>query len=406
MDIDEPWRALPPRIGELIRPHVPALSDEIIEAIRERVPAYRRPLRGRFGAGIRIGVAEALGQFVDLIADPDLDRSASDAVYRGLGRGEHRERRSLDALLAAYRLGARVAWRRVSEIAIRSRVDRRTLTVLAEAVFAYIDELSALSADGYAEAQSAAAGERERLRRRLAALLLDPEPDEAAIRAAAADADWELPRRVAALAWAGDARRLRARLPADTLEAEADGADGGLALLADPAAPGLRAALERAAGRTAAVLGPTVELLAARRSADRARELRRLVAAGVVSAPGFALADDHLAALVAHGDEIALAELASRRLAALDAETPASRARLVRTLRAWLDHHGEVSRVAAELHVHPQTVRYRLARLRERLGPALDDPAARFELELALRSPVSASRSREPLTQTTESENR
>jgi hypothetical protein len=406
MDIDEPWRALPARIGELIRPHVPALSDEIIEAIRERVPAYRRPLRGRFGAGIRTGVEEALAQFVDLLGDPDLDRSASDAVYRGLGRGEHRERRSLDALLAAYRLGARVAWRRVSAVAIEANVDRRTLTVLAEAMFAYIDELSALSADGYAEAQSAAAGERERLRRRLAILLLEHEPDEPAVRTAAADADWEPPARVAALAWSGDGRRLRSRLPADTLVAEAGGAEGGLALLADPEAPGLHAALQRAAGSAAVVLGPTVELLAARRSAARARELRRLIAEGVVSAPGFALADDHLAALVAHGDEIALAELAAHRLAALDGETPASRARLVRTLRAWLDHQGEVGLVAAELHVHPQTVRYRLARLRERLGGALDDPAARFELALALRSAVSSTRSRETLPRTTESESR
>ena len=60
------------------------------------------------------------------------------------------------------------------------------------------------------------------------------------------------------------------------------------------------------------------------------------------------------------------------------------------TLRAWLDHQGEASRAAAELHVHPQTVRYRLARLRELLGGALDTPAGRFELALALRGPVSA----------------
>ena len=116
----------------------------------------------------------------------------------------------------------------------------------------------------------------------------------------------------------------------------------------------------------------------------------RLIDAGVVASPGFTLADDHLAALVAHGDEDALAELAARRLAPLDDETPASRTRLAETLRAWLDHQGEVARVAAELHVHPQTVRYRLARLRELFGEQLDDPAARFELALALRSPVSA----------------
>jgi DNA-binding PucR family transcriptional regulator len=35
--------------------------------------------------------------------------------------------------------------------------------------------------------------------------------------------------------------------------------------------------------------------------------------------------------------------------------------------------------------VHPQTVRYRIAKLRELLGDALDEPDGRFELELALR---------------------
>jgi hypothetical protein len=40
-------------------------------------------------------------------------------------------------------------------------------------------------------------------------------------------------------------------------------------------------------------------------------------------------------------------------------------------------------------------VRYRLARLRDLLGDLLDDPEGRFELALALRSPVSASPQRE-----------
>jgi DNA-binding PucR family transcriptional regulator len=47
--------------------------------------------------------------------------------------------------------------------------------------------------------------------------------------------------------------------------------------------------------------------------------------------------------------------------------------------------------VAERLHVHPQTVRYRVAQLRELFGERLDDPDARFELALALRSePASA----------------
>jgi DNA-binding PucR family transcriptional regulator len=35
--------------------------------------------------------------------------------------------------------------------------------------------------------------------------------------------------------------------------------------------------------------------------------------------------------------------------------------------------------------VHPQTVRYRLRRLRDLFGATLEDPDRRFELEIALR---------------------
>jgi DNA-binding PucR family transcriptional regulator len=41
--------------------------------------------------------------------------------------------------------------------------------------------------------------------------------------------------------------------------------------------------------------------------------------------------------------------------------------------------------VAAELAIHPQTVRYRMARIRDLIGDLLDDPEQRFALEMALR---------------------
>jgi DNA-binding PucR family transcriptional regulator len=47
---------------------------------------------------------------------------------------------------------------------------------------------------------------------------------------------------------------------------------------------------------------------------------------------------------------------------------------------------GNAAAMARALDLHPQTVRYRLARLRELLGDQLDDPDARLELELALRA--------------------
>ena len=57
------------------------------------------------------------------------------------------------------------------------------------------------------------------------------------------------------------------------------------------------------------------------------------------------------------------------------------------TLSAWLGNLGAIAPTADQLGVHPQTVRYRIARLRELLGEQLDDPEARFELQLALRAP-------------------
>ena len=60
------------------------------------------------------------------------------------------------------------------------------------------------------------------------------------------------------------------------------------------------------------------------------------------------------------------------------------------TLRAYLDHRGNAAAMATDLHLHPQTVRYRLRQLRELFGDELEDPEARFELELALRSPRTA----------------
>ena len=65
--------------------------------------------------------------------------------------------------------------------------------------------------------------------------------------------------------------------------------------------------------------------------------------------------------------------------------------RLRATEYARLDAHGDVSVAAATLHVHPQTVRYRLAALREAFGETLDDPGARLELAIALRMTHPAS---------------
>jgi sugar diacid utilization regulator/putative methionine-R-sulfoxide reductase with GAF domain len=57
----------------------------------------------------------------------------------------------------------------------------------------------------------------------------------------------------------------------------------------------------------------------------------------------------------------------------------------VKTLDAFLGHDRHLEPTAHALHVHPNTVRYRLAKVQELLGVSLRDVDDRFLLELALR---------------------
>jgi hypothetical protein len=383
---ERPWEGLPTEIAPAMRPGLGELAEEMIAAIRATVPAYARPLEGAFAEGVRAGVEGALAQFLDVVEEGHAGPLPERELYADLGRGEAREGRSLEALLAAYRVGARVAWRAAAARARELELDDEVLALLAESIFAYIDELSAASAEGFAREQSAAAGEADRRRAALARLLIQsPRPDPAAVELAARDAGVELPERVAAVVWApreGD--RTASWLPIGSL-AVADG-ELSCALVPDPDAPMRRAEIGRAVGRRAAALGPSVPWQDAARSARRATEVHRLVSAGAIAAEGLVRAEDHLATLLLEHDPSLLAELAERRLAPLTEVTPAARGRLLETLAAWLEHHGSVPDVARAIHVHPQTVRYRLNQLRSLFGDDLDDPDARFELMVVTRA--------------------
>jgi DNA-binding PucR family transcriptional regulator len=91
-----------------------------------------------------------------------------------------------------------------------------------------------------------------------------------------------------------------------------------------------------------------------------------------------------LADLVLRADGEALADLRARVLAPLDDLTAGARDKLEETLRAWLLHQGRREQIAAELFVHPQTVRYRMGQLRDRYGKRLEDPHTVLELTIAL----------------------
>ncbi|CAA9537582.1 MAG: Transcriptional regulator, CdaR-family, partial [uncultured Solirubrobacteraceae bacterium] len=140
---DRPWEGLPAGTAEVLRREASDLAPRITEAIRDGVAAYARPLTGAFGEQFLTGVQSALDQFAGLVEQPHGDALPSRELYRALGAAEARAGRSLEALLAAYRIGARVAWRHVARVAREAGLEADTLALLAESIFAYIDELSA-----------------------------------------------------------------------------------------------------------------------------------------------------------------------------------------------------------------------------------------------------------------------
>ncbi|MFE0101287.1 helix-turn-helix domain-containing protein [Streptomyces sp. NPDC059009] len=179
------------------------MAAEVIHEIRRQIPEFSQPLSGKFGADIQRGVETALAEFVDRVDEGGVRELDAEhlSVYRALGRGELLAGRSLDALQASYRLGARVAWRRYVRVARRLSVGTEGVAQLAEAAFTHIDEIAAESVAAYAEAQAEAADTLGRRRHRLLTLLVSPDPPPPEpLRQAAAEANWPLPREVAAVA--------------------------------------------------------------------------------------------------------------------------------------------------------------------------------------------------------------
>ncbi|MHA7209376.1 PucR family transcriptional regulator [Arthrobacter sp. MDT1-65] len=382
---EPPWLALPPEVSDRLRPLTPDLVEAIIQAVPQLVPAYARPIEGNFGRGLRRGVAAALERFLELPGTgmPALSDQSRQLVA-GLGRGEFRQGRSMDALLGAYRMGARVTFREMSRRSMEEGLGPSVVVDLGESIMAYIDELSAVSAEAYAFEQSERAGAVDRRRAELLELLLLGQADETALRQAASLADWAVPAQVVVVTLPLErAPGIRQRLGpgAIVVERETD----AVALVPERGA-WQRAELDRVLTGRSAAIGPAggIDLVA--------QSLRLAVLAASMLPPREGAderpvwADEHMTEVVLAAEPSAVGELARRRLAPLADLPDGQRAKLEETLLAWLRHWGQRAPIAEELGIHGQTVGYRVQQLRELFGDDLKDPKFRFELEIALRS--------------------
>ena len=373
-----------------MREELPSVAEHVVAAIIEEVPSYTDAFSGPMGETIRNAVQLALGGFLSLASGrrgADLRTPAAPAVEGAyqLGRGEARSGRSTDALLAAYRIGARVSWRELSLTAVRSGIDGEVLVDFAGLVFAYIDELSAASVAGHTDETETTGRVRQRLLARVAQLLLAGAPDDEVLEAVE-QAGWPAPATLTAVlvpesqvrpvlgrGRAGDARgRGPSRPQGCRVDARRLGPAPGAGRA--PAAPRHAAAARwanaarwpappcrgsRCGRRTSARSGPTP---------SASRWTPRLSSPGSSCTP-------------------------TRPPSPTCAPASWHRCRTCGPprRRSWrtpcgpgCSCQGRRDDVAAALFVHPQTVRYRMGQIRDLYGDRLDDPDVVLELLIAL----------------------
>ncbi|UUZ45606.1 helix-turn-helix domain-containing protein [Janibacter limosus] len=103
-----------------------------------------------------------------------------------------------------------------------------------------------------------------------------------------------------------------------------------------------------------------------------------------------AFVDDDLLGLSCTADPTVVQALRRKHFVELDQLAPEVRSMLVTTLHARLRHWGHRPAIAADLHVHPQTVSGRLHRLRDLLADDREDPTTCSELLVLLTAEDAA----------------
>jgi DNA-binding PucR family transcriptional regulator len=382
--------AVDPQTIAALESVLPRMAERAVAAITAEVPAYTDAFSGRMGHNIENAVQTSLGAFLRLAtrdqgSDPGPPLSpALEGAYE-LGRGEARNGRSIDALLSAYRVGAREAWRGLSETAVGAGMSAAMIARFAALVFAFIDQLSASSASGHTDEQATAGRVRQRYLDQLTEQLLAGESPEVLL-ASAERANWKTPRTLTAVLLPIDQTRgLAAQLNPGTLQItdglpELDPSESWAVVLIPDADGRHRKALLAVLADRQAIVGPSRPWRAVHASYRRVVRARALT----TTSEGALDTDDHLVEILLGADPEAAEDLRRRALAPLAALRPNSAGRLAETLRSWLLHQGQREAVAADLFVHPQTVRYRMNQLRELYGERLSDPRSILELTVAL----------------------
>jgi sugar diacid utilization regulator len=371
--------------------HAEAIARRMAAAARDEVAEYGAVRDPAFAAEVLAHAVEHVHAFVRAARERRPPAGAELDFVRARGARRARELMPLDALLEVYLVGQRTVWESIVEVAGASREGMRTAQELTGFTFRYTHAINVAVAEAFLRESGELASEAERRRRdlldrllaggepgldeerRAEALGLDPHGDHVLVAATAEDDS----------ATGAVVRALVRDEPPGSFVVARHGEVVAVLPVFIRRGPGeLRASLERAAELVrrnrgvelrAGVSSVCAGLAQLARGYGEARRALRHAGCGdgaVVALDEIPLLDY----LVTGADETARRLVPRGVELVLEADKRAGGA-LSATLHAYADCDLNVRRAAKRLVVHPNTVHYRLRRVRELSG---HDPR-RFE---------------------------
>jgi hypothetical protein len=395
-----------PRLAERMARRVPDLARRAVEQITVEVPLYRVLPREQLDGEILDVVTENIRLFLRAFQK---DRPPTSGELTGVLASAARRAEEgvpLADLLAAYHVGARLSWLDLMEVAGRGDEE---LPAAGVSLLRYMQEVTSAVSTVYLEVQQAIHSEARVARQQLTSALLAGQPTDLLVERAGARVAPAYVALMLALpgpevdprAGAGSAvaERRRIRWLQDALDDFAgapvlsvlDGHGGAALLPATPATvhevdhtlPVLLVRLAEATGvpvhaASAQAATPAAVPAEARLAGEVLELVQRLA-----RPPGLYRLSDLLVEYQLTRPGPAHDALACR----LDGI--ADQPHLIATLRAYLGHDRRRSRVADALHIHPNTVDYRLGRIAALTGldPAKPSDGQILMAALLVRDP-------------------
>ena len=350
-------------VSERVLADLDVLVPRLGEAYRREIPEYAAMSDAAMATDVLPVSRRLVTTFLECLVDDRPPSSAELAAFEQSGRQRLHMGMPLESVLHAFRIAGREAWTALCESVVPGEE-----TLLAPMGARWMDVVDRTSS-ALARAYLAASHERlrsvdSRRRELVEALLAADDPAEVAavsLRFSTALAPAYVPVLVAGAGAAADIDALLSAAPAGTLggHRSARGSDRVLLLVPDR--------LTASLARPGAVVAWGRPAACGRELLDEVRSVEQLLATALAEGHrdgGFG-PDDLLVEQLLLGNERVADALRRRVGDVLRDRDPAGV--LVPTLRAYLAS-GSVPETARAEHVHPNTVSYRLGRVRELTG--------------------------------------